>query len=231
MRGMYLHAERLLAKAGRQGAREGYLPSGAKRRTSEAKVCTSEARKTGETLAPRQGSALSEAWFPHSCALAHRIYQGRVAAGTGRCGGKWRMRSSRSAGGDPSRKSKRHGIRDARGESQDCQLQGDGRRCKWDGYAPSWGLETPLIRVTSRGVMQGFPTTLCVGVLWTYVQAPKLKVHGAAYQRLSNSPTSGLWAYLRGRTAIASTQAQSEEYAEPAYPICPIAFCRCTAER
>jgi hypothetical protein len=26
MRGMYLHAERLLAKAGRQGAREGYLP-------------------------------------------------------------------------------------------------------------------------------------------------------------------------------------------------------------
>jgi hypothetical protein len=46
MRGMYLHAERLLAKAGRQGAREGYLPSGAKRRTSEAKVCTSAARKT-----------------------------------------------------------------------------------------------------------------------------------------------------------------------------------------
>jgi hypothetical protein len=46
MRGMYLHAERLLAKAGRQGAREGYLPSGARRRTSEAKVCTSEARKT-----------------------------------------------------------------------------------------------------------------------------------------------------------------------------------------
>jgi hypothetical protein len=26
MRGMYLHAERLLAKAGRQGAREGYRP-------------------------------------------------------------------------------------------------------------------------------------------------------------------------------------------------------------
>jgi hypothetical protein len=34
MRGMYLHAERLLAKAGRQGAREGYRPperSGGKR--------------------------------------------------------------------------------------------------------------------------------------------------------------------------------------------------------
>jgi hypothetical protein len=165
----------------------------AKRRSAQAKR-----GRLRETLAPRQGSALSEVWFPHKCALAHRIYQGRVAAGTGRCGGKWRMRSSRSAGGDPSRKSKRHGIRDACGESQDCQLQGDGRRCKWDGYAPSWGLETPLIRVTSRGVMQGFPTTLCVGVLWTYVQAPKLKVHGAAYQRLSNSPTSCLWAYLRG---------------------------------
>ena len=26
MRGMYLHAERLLAKAGRQGAREGFRP-------------------------------------------------------------------------------------------------------------------------------------------------------------------------------------------------------------
>ncbi len=30
-------------------------------------------------------------------------FQGRVAAGTGRCGGKRRMRSSRSAGGDASR--------------------------------------------------------------------------------------------------------------------------------
>jgi AAA+ superfamily predicted ATPase len=39
-------------------------------------------------LSPRQGSALSEVWFPHKCALAHRIYQGRVAAGTGRSGGK-----------------------------------------------------------------------------------------------------------------------------------------------
>ena len=48
---------------------EGYLPSGAKRRTSEAKVCTSAARKTvGKPLALRQGSALSEVWFPYSCA-------------------------------------------------------------------------------------------------------------------------------------------------------------------
>jgi hypothetical protein len=77
MRGMYLHAERLLAKAGRQGAREGYLPSGARRRTSEAKVCTSEARKTvGKPLAPRQGSALSEVWFPYACASSAQELSG-----------------------------------------------------------------------------------------------------------------------------------------------------------
>src|SRR6185437_16737909 len=74
MRGMYLHAERLLAKAGRQGAREGYLPllerkqswSGkieAKRRSAQA-----QRGRLRETLAPRQGGALSEVWFPHSCA-------------------------------------------------------------------------------------------------------------------------------------------------------------------
>jgi len=80
--------------------------------------------------------------------------------------------------------------------------------------------------------MSGFPTTLCVGVLWTYVQAPKLKVHGAAYQRLSNSPTSGLWAYLRGRTANASNPSLiGGVMLNP--PILPvgIAFCCCEAER
>ena len=35
MRGMYLHAERLLAKAGRQGAREGYLPPGGRAKASD----------------------------------------------------------------------------------------------------------------------------------------------------------------------------------------------------
>ena len=28
-----------------------------------------------ETLAPRQGSALSEVWFPYSCASAHMIFR------------------------------------------------------------------------------------------------------------------------------------------------------------
>src|SRR5271168_2395811 len=63
MRGMYLHAERLLAKAGvarRNG--EGYLPplerepQAERKGRSEAEVCTSAARKTGETpCAARSG--------------------------------------------------------------------------------------------------------------------------------------------------------------------------------
>ena len=56
---------------------EGYLPSGAKRRTSEAKVCTSAARKTvGKPLAPRQGGALSEVWFPYSRASSTQELSG-----------------------------------------------------------------------------------------------------------------------------------------------------------
>jgi hypothetical protein len=42
------------------------------------------AEDCGTTLAPRQGSALSEVWFPYARASAHRNCQGRVAAGTGR---------------------------------------------------------------------------------------------------------------------------------------------------
>jgi hypothetical protein len=38
------------------------------------------AEDCGKPLAPRQGGALSEAWFPYSRARARRIYQGR------RCG-------------------------------------------------------------------------------------------------------------------------------------------------
>jgi hypothetical protein len=61
VRGMYLHAERLLAKAGGKAQGEGDLPSGAKRRTSEAKVCTSvSAEDCGKPLVLRQGRALSQ---------------------------------------------------------------------------------------------------------------------------------------------------------------------------
>ena len=65
MRGMYLHAERLLAKAGvarRNG--EGYLPplkrepKAERKGRSAAEVCTSEARKIGETpCAARSGQS------------------------------------------------------------------------------------------------------------------------------------------------------------------------------
>jgi hypothetical protein len=215
MRGMYLHAERLLAKAGRQGAMGRGIShpkqSGgrAQRRSAQAQ----RGRLLGNPLRRARAAPSARFGFLLRAHQAHRIF--RVALrqeqaavmGSGEC--------AAVAAREETPPENRRGtvIRDACGESQDCQLQGDDRRCKWDGHAPSWGLETPLIRVTPRGVMQGFPTTLCVGVLWTNVQAPKLKVHGAAYQRLSNSPTSGLWAYLRGRTAIASTQAKSEEYA------------------
>jgi hypothetical protein len=61
MRGMYLHAERLRAKAGRQGAREGFRPP-----EGRAKRVILRSKNYGDTLAPRQGSALSEVWLPYS---------------------------------------------------------------------------------------------------------------------------------------------------------------------
>jgi hypothetical protein len=74
---MYLHAERLLAKAGRQGAREGYLPSLERKQSWSGKDERSEglhkrsAEDCGKPLSPRQGRALSEVWFPYACASAH----------------------------------------------------------------------------------------------------------------------------------------------------------------
>jgi len=72
MRGMYLHAERLLAKAGRQGAtRRGIAHPKGKR-----SAVIFRRKIMGRPLAPRQGSALSEAWFPYSRA-SHASFQGR----------------------------------------------------------------------------------------------------------------------------------------------------------
>jgi hypothetical protein len=66
MRGMYLHAERLLAKAGRQGAmRRGIAHPKGKR-----SAVIFRRKIMGRPLAPRQGSALSEVWFPYSRAQA-----------------------------------------------------------------------------------------------------------------------------------------------------------------
>jgi hypothetical protein len=65
MRGMYLHAERLLAKAGRQGARGGVSPIRSKAEDERSEgLHKRSAEDCGKPLAPRQGSALSEVWFP-----------------------------------------------------------------------------------------------------------------------------------------------------------------------
>src|ERR1700733_1181274 len=77
MRGMYLHAERLLAKAGRQGAtRRGIAHPKDKRSAGIFR------RKImWRPLAPRQGSALSEAWFPYLRASARLISGPALRAG------------------------------------------------------------------------------------------------------------------------------------------------------
>src|SRR5277367_6350572 len=58
MRGMYLHAERLLAKAGRQGA----MRRGIAHPKGERSGVIFRRKIMGKPLAPRQGSALSEVW-------------------------------------------------------------------------------------------------------------------------------------------------------------------------
>src|ERR1700730_11379526 len=60
MRGMYLHAERLLAKAGVATARGGVSPTLGMKRSENGKGersegCTSEARKPGDTPCGREG--------------------------------------------------------------------------------------------------------------------------------------------------------------------------------
>ncbi len=45
-------------------------PEAERKGRSVAEVCTSEARKIGEALAPREGSALRKVWFPYS-----RLYE------------------------------------------------------------------------------------------------------------------------------------------------------------
>src|SRR3979490_1238763 len=78
MRGMYLHAERLLAKAGRQGAmRRGIAHPKGKR-----SAVIFRRKIMGRPLAPRQGRALSEVWFPYLRA-AQELSGAALRAGTG----------------------------------------------------------------------------------------------------------------------------------------------------
>ena len=85
----HVHAERLLAKAGVARCKGGVSPplereSKAERKgRSAAKVCTSEARKIGEALAPREGSALRKVWFPYSRSSECMIAGSALRAGTG----------------------------------------------------------------------------------------------------------------------------------------------------
>ena len=71
-----------------------------------------------------------------------------------------------------------------------------------DGYAPSWGVETPVRTNVCRFL--GAPKSLAfaVGEPVAYVQAPKAKGYGdRVLTGFSNSPTSGSKGCLRGRTA------------------------------
>jgi hypothetical protein len=109
MRGMYLHAERLLAKAGRQGAmRRGIAHP--QRSGGQAQRSDFSQKNYGETSCRRARAAPSaKVWFPYACASAHRTYQGRVAAGTGRCGG-WRKTRERLETGKERSSSLRAGV-------------------------------------------------------------------------------------------------------------------------
>ncbi len=97
MRGMYLHAERLLAKVGGSNCKPRGIPTlatGAQRKwkgRSAAEVCTSEARKIGEWLAGARGYLPLAAF-----AVAVVLYGGALRGGR-TAPQRWgrRMRSSR----------------------------------------------------------------------------------------------------------------------------------------
>jgi len=98
MRGMYLHAERLLAKAGRQGAtRRGIAHPKGKR-----SAVIFRRKIMGRPLAPRQGSALSEVWFPYSRALARHIAGAALRAGHRPARGRERKTQSGCSGEEAS---------------------------------------------------------------------------------------------------------------------------------
>ena len=72
---------------------------GAQRRSAQAQ----RGRLLGNPLRRARAEPSARFGFLIRVHPARRNCQGRVAAGTGRCGGKRRTRSGRSAGGDPSR--------------------------------------------------------------------------------------------------------------------------------
>jgi hypothetical protein len=77
VRGMYLHAERLLAKAGRQSARGGVSPirSEAEDERSEGLHKRERGRLLGNPLRCARAEPSAKVWFPYSCASAHMTFR------------------------------------------------------------------------------------------------------------------------------------------------------------
>jgi len=165
---------------------EGYLPSGAKRRTSEAKVCTSAARKTvGKPLVLRQGRALSEVWFPYSCASAHRNF-----------GVALRQEQAAVVGGERRGAAEdRRGVKLLPAETGICHLP-NGKRSRED--RSRTGTHRPGVskphNTQARCCWRAEDSLrlLRSGSCGRMSRPLKLKVHGAVCYRLSNSPIMGL---------------------------------------
>ena len=92
---MYLHAERLLAKAGRQGARGGESPilwsggeAGAERTKCSGGLHKRSAEDCGKPLVPRQGRALSKGLVSASCALGAHYLSGLCGVSPARLGSR-----------------------------------------------------------------------------------------------------------------------------------------------
>ncbi|OJV39985.1 MAG: hypothetical protein BGO25_09315 [Acidobacteriales bacterium 59-55] len=86
MRGMYLHAERLLAKAGRQGAMGWGIShpwrgseAGTERAKRSGGLHKRSAEDWGNPLRRARAEPSAKVWFPYSCATAHMIFRGGVA--------------------------------------------------------------------------------------------------------------------------------------------------------
>lgn len=76
------------------------------------------------------------------------------------------------------------------------------------GHAPPWGVETPTTQICVLACAQKYPYAFRVGEPWTYVQAPKLKVHGAVCCSAFQLPDLGFSRAVCG----GAPQSRSGEY-------------------
>jgi len=176
------------------------------------------AEDCGKPLAPRQGSALSEAWFPYACASAHMIYRVGVAGGKGPLW--WEAENAKRSQRGRSRPPEKAGMQIVAGFAFASGLPTSGR-CPKIGMGRArtvLGFGNPFDTKHAARRVEGFPTTLCVGELVTNVQAPKAKGHRSRVSTAFQLPDQGLWACLRGRTADLFAHPEVEEYADSACP-------------